>query len=94
MDETSIAIKLSDVVQRFGRKSFGGAHGKMFLDHISLNVEQGSITCLLGPSGCGKTTLVNLVIGITIPASGTVTVLGEVAPYLTVRKQVGFMPPR
>ena len=33
------------------------------LRDISLQVEAGTMVCLLGPSGCGKTTLLRLVAG-------------------------------
>ena len=35
--------------------------GVPVLRDISLQVEAGSVICLLGPSGCGKTTLLRLV---------------------------------
>lgn len=65
---------------------------RIVLTDVSLRIAPGSLLCLLGPSGCGKTTLVNLVIGNLVPTSGTVTVLGEQAPYPSVRTRVGFMP--
>ncbi|NTU89226.1 MAG: ABC transporter ATP-binding protein [Actinobacteria bacterium] len=78
------AIKVQNAVQRFGKQTV--------LDHVSLEVEQGAILGLLGPSGCGKTTLVNLLVGITVPIGGKVEVLGEQAPYKNARYSLGFMP--
>ena len=37
--------------------------GVPVLRDISLQVETGTVVCLLGPSGCGKTTLLRLVAG-------------------------------
>ena len=37
--------------------------GKAVLDSISLNLERGSIGCLVGPSGSGKTTLLHCIAG-------------------------------
>ncbi|MBQ2681401.1 MAG: ABC transporter ATP-binding protein [Eggerthellaceae bacterium] len=65
---------------------------KTVLDGIDFEVPRGQIVCLLGPSGCGKTTMVDLIIGNTIPVAGSVTVLGEQAPYPHARKKVGYMP--
>lgn len=92
MEHLQPMITFSDVTMRFGRKTPLGDERKTVLDRVSLNVPTGRIVCLLGPSGCGKTTMVNLVMGILVPSSGTVQVLGEQAPYPTARKHIGFMP--
>ena len=41
-------------------------------DDFSLEIECGTITCVLGPSGCGKTTLLRLAAGLTHADSGSV----------------------
>lgn len=92
MEHLQPTIAFSDVTMRFGRKTPLRDGRKTVLDRVSLNVPAGRIVCLLGPSGCGKTTMVNLVMGILVPSSGTVRVLGEQAPYPTARNRIGFMP--
>ena len=47
------------------------------LDNVSLEVEPGTILCLLGPSGCGKTTLLRIVAGVEAPSSGSVLIDGQ-----------------
>ncbi|MEO3810514.1 urea ABC transporter ATP-binding protein UrtD [Sphaerisporangium sp. B11E5] len=42
------------------------------IDGIDLTVRQGELRFLIGPNGAGKTTLVDVVTGLTKPASGTV----------------------
>jgi len=54
--------------------SFGGVHA---VDHVSLDVEQGSIVGLIGPNGAGKTTLFECVAGFTRAASGHVKFDGK-----------------
>jgi putative ABC transport system ATP-binding protein len=44
------------------------------LDHVSLEIEEGSFVCLSGPSGSGKTTLLNALGGLDTPDSGEITV--------------------
>ena len=85
-------VDIRHVVQRFGRKTPAGDARKTVLDDVSLRVAAGRIVCLLGPSGCGKTTLVDLVVGNTVPAAGEVLVMGQRAPYPTARTRVGYMP--
>jgi len=46
------------------------------LDHVSLELETGSITGLLGRNGAGKTTLLRILAGQEFPSSGDVRVLG------------------
>ena len=86
------AIVFAGVCQAFGRKTPFADMRKTVLDGIDFEVPRGQIVCLLGPSGCGKTTMVDLIIGNTVPVAGSVTVLGEQAPYPHARKKVGYMP--
>jgi ABC-type Mn2+/Zn2+ transport system ATPase subunit len=44
------------------------------LDHISLEIPEGSFVGVVGPSGAGKTTLLKLIAGTTKPAAGHVHV--------------------
>ena len=46
--------------------------GVPVLRDISLQVETGTVVCLLGPSGCGKTTLLRLVAGFEEPDAGEI----------------------
>ena len=47
------------------------------LDHVSLEIEQGSFICLSGPSGSGKTTLLNAIGGLDRLDSGQISIDGE-----------------
>jgi osmoprotectant transport system ATP-binding protein len=62
-------IALHDVA-----KSIGGA---LALKPTSLSFAPGRTTVVIGPSGCGKTTLLRLLLGLTPPDSGQVTLFGE-----------------
>jgi ABC-2 type transport system ATP-binding protein len=50
--------------------------GTLALDHVSFDIQPGSITGLLGRNGAGKTTLMRIVAGQEFPSAGSVTVLG------------------
>ncbi len=45
------------------------------VDHVSLNIESGSITGLIGPNGAGKTTLLRALLGLNA-CDGTLEVMG------------------
>jgi putative ABC transport system ATP-binding protein len=47
------------------------------LDHVCLDIAEGSFVCLSGPSGSGKTTLLNALGGLDTPDSGAITVGGR-----------------
>ena len=86
------AIAIDRVQFCYGRPGPRRRDTLLALKDISLSVAAGDILCLLGPSSCGKTTLVNLIMGVDVPTSGTVRVLGEGAPFRTARARIGFMP--
>jgi ABC-2 type transport system ATP-binding protein len=50
------------------------------VDGISFGLEGGSITGLLGGNGAGKTTTLAMIMGLVMPTSGTVRVLGAEMP--------------
>jgi len=52
---------------------------------VSLRVPSGETTVLIGPSGSGKSTLLRLMIGLTTPDAGTVTVDGQPLSTANVR---------
>jgi lipopolysaccharide transport system ATP-binding protein len=60
------------------------------LSNIDLKVGEGETVGVLGRNGAGKSTLLRLLAGVSRPTSGTVRVLGRVAPLLSVG--VGFHP--
>ena len=47
------------------------------VDGIDLTVRRGEVVAFLGPNGAGKTTTVDLVLGLSRPTTGTVSVLGR-----------------
>ena len=47
------------------------------LRECNLGVPAGHLAALVGPNGAGKTTLMQLAVGLTLPTSGSVTVLGD-----------------
>ena len=69
-------------------KSFGSLKA---LDSVSLRVRAGEVYGLLGPNGSGKTTLIRMLVGLILPDTGSVTVLGTRMPDVAVLGRVGYM---
>lgn len=64
------------------------------VDHIELNVPEGSIYGLLGPNGAGKSTTVRLLCTLLRPSEGTASVGGFdiIESPVSVREITGVMP--
>src|ERR1700739_1326248 len=64
---------------------------KVAVPDLSLQIEPGSMFGLLGPNGSGKTSSIRMMIGITMPDSGTVNLFGK--PFTRDSlKRVGYLP--
>ena len=51
--------------------------GKVCVKELSLSVEEGEIYGFLGPNGAGKSTTLKMILGLTRPTNGIVTVFGK-----------------
>ena len=47
------------------------------VDDLSFSIEQGGVFGLLGPNGAGKTSTIRMMIGITVPDSGSIQMFGK-----------------
>ena len=61
------------------------------VNRLSLEVPQGISFGLLGPNGSGKTTLIRLLVGLLVPRSGEIRVLGR-PPSRRMSRHIGYMP--
>ena len=58
---------------------------------LSLRIEAGSMFGLLGPNGAGKTSTIRMIVGITLPDAGKVTLFNK--PWASASLQrVGYLP--
>ena len=63
------AIEVNSLIKNFG--------STIAVDDISFNVEEGTITALLGGNGAGKTTIISMLMGLLLPTSGNIKILGK-----------------
>jgi lipopolysaccharide export system ATP-binding protein len=74
-------------------KSYGG---RTVVRDVSLDVTSGEVVGLLGPNGAGKTTTFSMVVGLTAPDAGRVTLNGADVTgdpmYVRARKGIGYLP--
>ena len=75
-------------------KSFGGLTAA---SNVNMELEQGELVGLIGPNGAGKTTVFNLLTGVYVPTTGTITLakdgkeitLQGLKPYTICKAGVG-----
>jgi lipopolysaccharide transport system ATP-binding protein len=72
------AIAASGLTKRFG----ASATSVLALEEVSFEVASGSALAVIGENGSGKSTLLDLLLGLTGPSRGTVSVAGPVASLL------------
>src|SRR5437016_4864595 len=77
------AIELQNVSKAFGKFKA--------VDDLSFRVPKGVIFGLLGPNGAGKTTTIRMIMNITAPDSGAISVLGHAMDRET-QNRIGYLP--
>jgi ABC-2 type transport system ATP-binding protein len=89
--ETGIFSVREVVIEARGLTRFFGS--LKAVDNIDLDVFRGEIFGFLGPNGAGKSTLFRMLVGLLLPTSGQVRVLGVAMPgeVEKLRSKVGYM---
>lgn len=79
-------IEISALTKRYGDYTA--------VDNLNLSIARGEIFGLLGPNGAGKSTTILMMLGLTEPTSGSVTVCGLDATRspIEVKRKVGYLP--
>lgn len=64
------------------------------VDGLELSISKGEIFGLLGPNGAGKSTTILMMLGLTEPTAGTVSVCGfdSTVNPIEVKRRVGYLP--
>ncbi|WP_284165175.1 ABC transporter ATP-binding protein [Frigidibacter sp. SD6-1] len=78
----------------FSAVRFAYARNKPALRDISIVCEAGKTTALVGPSGGGKSTILNLVLRLYDPQTGTVAIDGvdlKTVSFATLRERISFV---
>lgn len=79
-------IEVSDLTKRYGDYTA--------VNKLNLSISKGEVFGLLGPNGAGKSTTILMLMGLTEPNSGRISVCG-INPFrnpIQVKKRVGYLP--
>jgi len=77
------AVELNNICKSY--------NDKLVVNNVSFTVAQGEIFGLIGPNGAGKTTTIRIMMDITKPDSGEISILGESLNEAT-KNRVGYLP--
>lgn len=69
---------------------------KVVVNNLNLNIAESQIYGLLGPNGAGKSTIILMMLGLTEPTSGEISVLGynPTKEPLKIKRFTGYLPER
>jgi len=73
-----MSLNLHNVVAGYG--------GSDVLKQVNLNIQDGSITCIVGPNGAGKSTVLRVISGLLKPRIGEVTFNGRTISGMAPRQ--------
>lgn len=83
MAANEITVKLDGVTKSFGEFTA--------VRELSLTVRAGRVFGLLGPNGAGKTTTIRMIVNITAPDSGSISVFGQKIDA-KLQDRIGYLP--
>ncbi|SEA30055.1 ABC-2 type transport system ATP-binding protein [Bowdeniella nasicola] len=85
------AVLATDLTKIFSARSSRTTEEIRAVDGVSFDIARGTTTAILGPNGAGKTTTIEMMLGLQLPTSGSVRVLGGSPTDRAVRARVGAM---
>ena len=79
-------IKISGLTKKYGNFTA--------VDHLDLSIGKGEVFGLLGPNGAGKSTTILIMMGLTEPDEGSVSICGinPLRNPVEVKRKVGYLP--
>jgi len=77
-------IKLSNLTKKYFETTV--------VSGLELEVKRGTIFGFLGPNGAGKTTTVKMIVGLSQPTEGSVSIDGKGLETLGSHEKIGYMP--
>ncbi len=86
--DPGVRVRRDGIVLSGLRKSYGPVDAVRGID---LTITPGETVALLGPNGAGKTTTIDMMLGLTRPDAGTVTVFGDSPVEAVAAGRIGGM---
>lgn len=81
--DPEVSLQVLNVTKRFGDFTA--------VEDLSFDVRSGRVFGFLGPNGAGKTTTIRMIVGITAPDQGSISLFGQpISPE--VQNRIGYLP--
>lgn len=81
--DSDVSLRISNITKRFGDFTA--------VEDLSFDVRAGRVFGFLGPNGAGKTTTIRMIVGITAPDEGSISLFGESVSHAT-QNRIGYLP--
>ncbi len=82
----TFAVQCHDVCKSY--------RGQQVLDHVSIDVPEGSFYGLVGMNGSGKSTMIRAILDLIAIDSGSINVFGKSHRKVSARERVAYLPDR
>ena len=83
---------MNEIVISHLSKTYGDKKKVHVVSDLSLTIKKGSVFGFIGPNGAGKTSTIKMLVGLSHPTSGTITIAGGAPGDMEVHQKMGFMP--
>lgn len=83
---------MTDIVIENLSKSYGTKNTIHVVRNLSLTITKGTVFGFIGPNGAGKTSTIKMLVGLSEPTSGTISINGKSPFHQDTKKMIGFMP--
>ena len=90
MSLTETVISAQSLTKVF--KDFWGRPKARAVDGIDFDVKRGEVFGLLGPNGSGKSTTVKMLLGLSYPSSGRISVFDHSPRHVQTKSRIGYLP--
>jgi ABC-2 type transport system ATP-binding protein len=86
MNDNNNLIIAENLTKKYGEK--------VAVDNLNINIKKGEIFGLLGPNGAGKSTIILMMLGLTEPTSGSISIgnFNSTRQPLKVKSITGYLP--
>lgn len=84
---------MNDILISNLSKTYGTGKKRVHVvKNISLTVKKGTVFGFIGPNGAGKTSTIKMLVGLSRPTGGTITIKGGSPDDQHIKQKLGFMP--